>query len=72
MTKKHFNALALALANARPDGFDEARGEQWLLDVREVAFVCAAASPRFDRNRFIEACRTWVPVIRDGKLVKAA
>jgi len=75
MSKKHFNALALALASRRPEVGDDhyaARFTQWALDVREVACVCQAQNPLFDYARFIEACGTWNPVIRDGKLVKAA
>ena len=75
MTKKHFNALALGLAACRPPQSLRVGGavwNTWDASVRAVAEVCAASSERFDYARFIEACETWNPVIRDGKLVKAA
>ena len=65
MTKKHFEALAAALADCKPilsnDGslntalrFGEV--QIWLDSVRSVATVCAQFSPKFDRARFFKAC----------------
>lgn len=46
MTRKHYQALANALANATD-----------LTDARErIADVMAADNPRFDRTRFLAAC----------------
>ena len=54
MTKKHFEALANALAKARP----EIQTYDWLDCVSAIADVCKATNPRFDRQQFIEACET--------------
>jgi len=57
MSKKHFDALAAALRSAfahEPQG--GITRAQWERDVHAIADACAAASPRFDRARFIRAC----------------
>jgi len=60
MTKKHFEALAQALANSRPGTDYEpdtgSRLRQWLDDVDEIVEVLAGFNPLFDRARFVEAC----------------
>lgn len=63
MSKKHFEALAAALAVAAPhkvgpfdDHVDRAYRGQWCEDVSAVADVCEKFSPRFDRARFLAAC----------------
>lgn len=80
MTKKHFESLALHLAEIRPaivrmDGSvtvtNPAR-DAWDASVGAVADACALASPRFDRERFTHACETYVTAIRDGRLVKVS
>lgn len=55
MTRKHFKALALALAAERPgrDGSDEFW--KWVACREAVADVCAAFNSNFDRGRFIAA-----------------
>ena len=60
MTRKHFQSLALALSYGQPSPQDTTRYEQWLLDIDMVATACAEANPRFDRSRFIEACKQQV------------
>lgn len=63
MSKKHFQAIARAIHEARED---HARRAQWESEVKEtigdlthrIADVLQAANPRFDRARFIEACET--------------
>lgn len=56
MTRKHFNALALALHNVKPSA--AVVSDPWVNSVRAVADVCATANTGFDRQRFIEACFT--------------
>jgi hypothetical protein len=71
MTKKHFEALAVALAYQRPQPtWCANKRAQFALDVAAVADVCAASSPRFDRERFVDACQTYQVAIRDGKLIR--
>jgi len=48
MSKKHFQALAAALSRAGAS----------LALVHDVAEICAAANPRFNRTKFILACAT--------------
>jgi hypothetical protein len=60
MTKKHFEALAAALAEQRV-GFSllpslKNQHAQWCRDVQAVANVCARFNPNFDRARFLKAC----------------
>lgn len=55
MTRKHFTAIAKALATTRPSG-DAKRVAQWLRDVEAMANTCAETNPRFDRVRFVDAC----------------
>lgn len=61
MTKKHFVALANSLRAARPVAVsdpvaEQARLNQWRLDVAHVAGACASFNPGFDRARFLAAC----------------
>ena len=58
MTRKHFVALANALACSRPvqgEDFEEATA-QWRCDIQAVADVCREQNPNFDRERFLNAC----------------
>lgn len=62
MSKKHFEALAIALRDARPvvsyssntDGFEHGRYQQWSRDVLAICDMCAELSERFDRLKFIK------------------
>lgn len=69
MSKKHFELLADALANTRPDkqNFDmmdkneasvylDTRA-QWERDVRAISDVCLKSNKSFDYQRFVEACK---------------
>ena len=59
MTRKHFVALAAALAASRPDRGSIAERSaafaQWCEDREAVASVCAASNPAFARGRFLVA-----------------
>ena len=78
MTKKHFNALAIALAHVRPEmqcdgrNYDTGKAEGWLEAVNAVADVCQSQNPRFVRSRFVDACGIWDTEIRAGELRKAS
>lgn len=54
MTRKHFEALADALADARPKTSAPICKMQWDECVGGVADVCAQFNPNFDREKFIE------------------
>lgn len=63
MTRKHFEALADALAVSRPETpsrTNDTRGigayRQWVNDVYHVADVCARFNDAFDKERFVQAC----------------
>lgn len=55
MSKKHFIALAAALAGAGPHM--QARGchHEFVELVHRIADACASQSPTFNRQRFIDA-----------------
>ena len=55
MTKKHFEALAEALSKSHVSASKEAQ-RQWEEDCKTVAWVCYEHNPRFDRQRFLNAC----------------
>ena len=56
MSRKHFIALAKALADAGPHM--QARGchHEFMYLVQAIADVCAAQSTTFNRQRFVDAC----------------
>lgn len=59
MQKRHFEALAKALAYSKPDPEilrDPAYTYAWLTCVKNIAAVCAQQNPRFDADRFFAAC----------------
>lgn len=63
MTKKHFELIADALRNTRPDE-DELKQvnawevvHQWERDLFAIAAALATTNPRFDRERFIFAVK---------------
>jgi len=74
MTRKHFNALAIALAYIRPEtqvegrNYDAGKAEGWGEAVEAVADVCQSQNRQFDRDRFVTACEVWDVAIRDGEL----
>ena len=60
MTKKHFIALAKALASMRPlevEGTPDLL--KWVCCCSGVADVCESANKLFDRKRFLKACEEW-------------
>ncbi len=60
MTRKHFEALAAALASTRAYGWrndERGAGQTWNRTVDAVANVCAAQNDAFDRKRFLAACQ---------------
>jgi hypothetical protein len=56
MTRKHFEALAAGLREARPEVTFGERYSVWHEAVTAVAKACAASNAAFDRMRFLEAC----------------
>ena len=62
MTRKHFNALAIALKVAHPAFFGEDERDTsearsaWITAVQGVADVCRQFNGNFDRGRFLDAC----------------
>lgn len=59
MTRKHFNALAAALAASRPDGAGY-EWAQWRADVSAISRVCSQFNDSFDAARFLDACNQEV------------
>lgn len=58
MTRKHFEALARALASTHPTGLElnaTERWQQWNNDRKAIADACAAFNGNFDRARFMRA-----------------
>lgn len=63
MIREHFNLIAKALNNVRPSGHDRdstLKEDQWAIDVEEIASALQQTNERFDRNRFINACKEGV------------
>jgi hypothetical protein len=56
MSRKHYVALAAALASNRPLEGQPQAVEQWTTDCKRIADALASDNPRFDRDRFIGAC----------------
>jgi len=61
MAKKHSKALASALRDCKPvaTGNDDTLRHairQWRDDVQAVASVCASDNPKFEKDRFLDAC----------------
>lgn len=64
MTRKHFVMIAQTMNHNRPKNeylVDDIRYHQWAADVESLANRFALQFDRFDRTRFIEACKA------DGK-----
>jgi hypothetical protein len=60
MSKKHFIALAKALASVRPLDTSETPARlQWDRCCSGVADVCQIENGLFDRRRFLKACEEW-------------
>jgi len=56
LTRKHFQALADSLKALRPDPAFPLDFAMWSDVVDKTADVCAASNPRFNRERFNDAC----------------
>jgi hypothetical protein len=58
MTKKDYEAIATAFRVERPGkNWDANKHVQWDADVNAVSLVMQRDNPRFDRTRFLAACR---------------
>lgn len=55
MTRKHFNAIAKAFADSKPDK-ESHEYAQWEKDVRAVANSVSQFNQSFDFLRFIQSC----------------
>jgi hypothetical protein len=62
MTRQHFEAIAAALYETRPDSQGQLpsartfRIHQWGKDVKRIADVLAQSNSGFKRERFYDAC----------------
>lgn len=56
MTRKDYVRLAAGFASVEPFPEAQQRHLQWEIGIHEIARVLAADNPRFDRERFLEAC----------------
>jgi len=54
MTRKHFELIAYHVSNLQYDGFTADQIEKV---AREIANACAVSNPRFNRAKFVEACK---------------
>ena len=57
MSRRHFEALADALASVRPSDTHSEAFAQWNHDVTKVANVCAESNGAFKRDKFYSACQ---------------
>lgn len=55
MTKKHFEALAEIVRDACGFAYVNKHAQRWL--ALRLAAVCQETNPRFDRERFMRACK---------------
>ena len=55
MTRKHFEAIAAAMAKQRPIG-RLAQEMQWERDCAALSEVLSSINPRFNEETFIKAC----------------
>ena len=56
MTRKDYEVVAEALAEARPDPLDVDQVKQWQRDVVAIAAALIDENPRFNQDRFLDAC----------------
>jgi len=54
MSKKHFKEFAETLKHARPDHPEALK--TWKRITEDIARDCRQFNPRFDRERFLDAC----------------
>lgn len=63
MTRKHFIALADAFKLSKPDKDMPQAFLQWAFDRSEIADVCEASNPRFNRQHWFDYIDGKVPAI---------
>lgn len=56
MTKKYYELLAAALKTTRPTGSFYPEVKQWTKDLNSIIHVLARDNPRFNEDKFREAC----------------
>ena len=56
MTRKHFEAIAEAMAISRPHDTTGEAYTQWMLSCAALASRFETINPRFDTGRFLTAC----------------
>lgn len=56
MTRQDYEVIAKAFADTRPRDTQFARKDQWNACVAEMVVLLAKDNPRFDPNKFVEAC----------------
>lgn len=78
MTRKHFQQIADAMQSLRKFEVNDAELSETVAHavryssvVDALAKVCAESNPKFDRNRFLEACGIGTPA-SDGGLKRDA
>jgi hypothetical protein len=59
MTRRHFKALAEALASSRPRSTEPELLSQWKRDVRAITEVCFDSNNAFDGDKFRMACHFY-------------
>ena len=58
MTRKHFNDIAQRLAEVMPAEKTK-QWDGWFGAVCAIADSCQKFNSRFDRNKFLDACKDW-------------
>tara|TARA_R100000234_G_scaffold111746_1_gene84957 strand:+ start:2049 stop:2228 length:180 start_codon:yes stop_codon:yes gene_type:complete len=56
MTRRHFNKVAQIMATSQPMSENYVEGKQKRKYVEQLADFFQSENPRFDRERFINAC----------------
>lgn len=57
MTRRDYILIAKALADTRPNCGNRTMEDQWEHDVQHMATALLNTNPRFDRARFVAACK---------------
>lgn len=60
MSKKHFEAITKSFKDCKPSGyssdFQDAKLNQWKECVEKICETLRTFNPRFNREKFLEAC----------------